>query len=76
VRNIGCGSPPFTEFKSHIGCVEAAMDMPDSDFAYFRMREKRERELAAAAQLEHVRNAHLALAEKYSSLVKVVRPST
>jgi hypothetical protein len=56
--------------------VEAAMDMPDSDFAYFRMREKRERELAAAAQLEHVRNAHLALAEKYSSLVKVVRPST
>jgi len=44
------------------------MDMPDNDSACFLMREKRERELAAAANLARVRDTHLVLAEKYRSL--------
>ena len=44
------------------------MDIPDSNAAYYRMREQQERDLADKATVEAARSIHQNLADKYRSL--------
>ena len=46
------------------------MDIPDTDAAYYRMRERHERDLASNAAVDDARIAHQILADKYGSLAE------
>ena len=45
------------------------MDIPDTDAAYYRMRETQERGRDSSAALDEIRAIHLTLAEKYRMLL-------
>jgi hypothetical protein len=44
------------------------MGIPDTDAAYYRMRETQERDRASSAAFDEIRAVHLTLAEKYRML--------
>jgi hypothetical protein len=50
------------------------MDIPDSDAAYYRLREQQERSLADEATVDESRIVHLTLADKYRSLAAEAEP--
>ena len=58
------------------GCSTKGLDMDDSNSpAYYQSRERRERELAAAAVNPAIAEIHLEMARRYSELIQQIAGS-